>query len=389
MSSLKKIIKINPELFNTSGEKTRKNREKKTRPIQPLIINSNSLKKQLLNRIKEHKRKEKIDIDYKIQQPSSSTSNTINNDTTDEFYDSINYLSSLSKKHKEDNEKKKYDANLQIKREILASKTVKNPSIYNTNTNDALFVNLELPDELKEIRPETFAENINMNKIKINYSLDEAIPYGCLKGGIKPTYRNWQTTRKKYDTPIISYVQPIPEKQSITEREYKLDMIKKKLKNQEDEKLKLVNTIPIIEPIIKPIIEPIIEEHIIIEEPTLVPIINNSNNETPQSTIADKKFVKKTIKRKYTLGKSKLYRRVSILIKDKNTRKKIITAQKELKKKPINDVKNYLKEHGLIKVGSTAPNDVIRKTFESAMMTGDVVNKNKDTLLHNFLSDTQ
>ena len=258
MSSLKKIIKINPELFNTSGEKTRKNREKKTRPIQPLIINSNSLKKQLLNRIKEHKRKEKIDIDYKIQQPSSSTSNTINNDTTDEFYDSINYLSSLSKKHKEDNEKKKYDANLQIKREILASKTVKNPSIYNTNTNDALFVNLELPDELKEIRPETFAENINMNKIKINYSLDEAIPYGCLKGGIKPTYRNWQTTRKKYDTPILSYVQPIPEKQSITEREYKLDMIKKKLKNQEDEKLKLVNTIPIIEPIIKPIIEPII-----------------------------------------------------------------------------------------------------------------------------------
>ena len=384
MSSLKKIIKINPELFNTSGEKTRKNREKKTRPIQPLIINSNSLKKQLLNRIKEHKRKEKINIDYKIQQPSS-TSNTINNDnndTSDEFYDSINYLSSLSKKHKEDNEKKKYDDNLQLKREILASKTVKNPTIYNTNTNDALFVNLELPDELKEIRPETFAENINMNKIKINYSLDEVIPYGCLKGGIKPTYRNWQTTRKKYDTPIISYVQPIPEKQSITEREYKLDMIKKKLKNQEDEKLKLVNTI-----------EPIIEH--IIEKPTLVkntiepiPIINNSNNET-QSTIADKTFVKKTIKRKYTLGKSKLYRRVSILIKDKNTRKKIITAQKELKKKPINDVKKYLKEHGLIKVGSTAPNDVIRKTFESAMMTGDVINKNKDTLLHNFLSDTQ
>jgi len=51
---LKKTIKINPELFNIA-DKTRKNREKKSRPSIPVVVKPNSLKKELLNRIKEHK----------------------------------------------------------------------------------------------------------------------------------------------------------------------------------------------------------------------------------------------------------------------------------------------------------------------------------------------
>jgi uncharacterized membrane-anchored protein len=73
-----------------------------------------------------------------------------------------------------------------------------------------------------------------------------------------------------------------------------------------------------------------------------------------------------------------------VLIKDRDTRKRILHAQKELKKKPLNDVKKYLREHGLIKVGSNSPNDVIRKMYESSMLTGDIMNNNKDILLHNF-----
>ena len=73
--STKKIIKINPELFNMGSEKTKKQREKRERPSPSLIINSNSLKKQLLNRIKEHKIKEKSELDE--QNPNKSKDKNI------------------------------------------------------------------------------------------------------------------------------------------------------------------------------------------------------------------------------------------------------------------------------------------------------------------------
>ena len=416
--STKKIIKINSELFNIGGQKTKKQREKRERPSPSLIINSNSLKKQLLNRIKEHKIKEKSELDE--QNPNKSKDKNIGGgkqeEEMDEFYDSIHYLSSLSKKHKENNEKLKYDTNIQKNRESLARKTVKNPNIYVTPSDvnsgfqslqkpptivhpnpqihtyhnisshqNMPFVNLELPEELKETLNPTDNGSF-IEGIKLNYGVDNSVPYGCLKGGVKPTYRNWNLTKKHIPSipSIPSIPKIIPDKPVIiSERERKLDILKNRMKKQqEDDKLEkimisqnLIN-IPIQENESK-------NDHFTLTDTNIVDA-NIIINDKP---IVEKQFIKKTIKRKYTLGKSKIYRKVSILIKDKNTRKTVINAHKELKKKPINDVKKYLKEHGLIKAGSNAPNDVVRKIYESSMLTGDIINKNKDTLLHNFLSD--
>ena len=72
------------------------------------------------------------------------------------------------------------------------------------------------------------------------------------------------------------------------------------------------------------------------------------------------------------------------MIKDKHTRKKVLQAQKELKQKNMSDVKSYLKEHNLIKIGSHAPNDVLRKMYESSMLAGEITNSNPDNLIHNL-----
>ena len=361
----KKTIKINPELFQISSEKTRKNREKKTKTIIPTLIHPNTIKKQLLNKIKEHKAYEKSETDKK---KSDTDENSI---FGDEFRESIEYLSSLSKKQKE-----KPIAS------SLTPKTLKNHtsySEYSENSYSMPHVELDLPEELIAI-PIPNESPI----LKINASIDNNIPsYGCLKNGNKPTYRMWQQnqTRKNYEDkptqiPIHNTV--------VSEREKRLEILKNKMKEMEDEENdRELLTKPFIQPLSKTITPQLLP----IKNPTIVeePLFFQESEDLPEKPQIIS--IKKTIRRKYKLGKSIKHRKVGVLIKDKNTRKRIIDAQKELKKKSIQDVKKYLKDRGLVKAGSNAPNDVLRKTYESAMLSGDIANINRETLMHNFLNE--
>ena len=101
-----------------------------------------------------------------------------------------------------------------------------------------------------------------------------------------------------------------------------------------------------------------------------------------------RKTIKLTIKHVYTVGKSKVNRKVSVLVKNIRTRRNVQEAKKQLKNENLVEIKRYLKQHGMLKSGSSAPNDVLRAMYESAMLAGDVHNVNIGTKLHNYLEDT-
>ena len=54
----------------------------------------------------------------------------------------------------------------------------------------------------------------------------------------------------------------------------------------------------------------------------------------------------------------------------------------------MTEVRNYLLKNGFIKVGTNAPNDVLREMYESAqLMCGEIKNHNPDNLLYNYFND--
>ena len=396
-ASIKKTIQINPDLFNIHSNKTRKNRggesKSSTSLVKP-IISPNILKNKLLKRIKEHKRKEN---EPSLEKPKIAADL---NQYTDEFNDSIEYLQSLSKQKKIQDEKELYEK----KRESLQNKTLKNTHSYGYGYDYAGVpnVNIDLPDDLKESFISVNSQDTPIHINNTNLSKND-VPYGILKGGEKPTFREWNKTKRNLEvTDPNSAI--ILNSSTINEREKRLLLLKEKIKQKQlleakyNESLDSLENRLMTENLIQ---KPSSSSSLVVTSPTnsvvesLAPVLNSIENSIPlvpkereqEITTNKKRIFKKTIKRKYTLGKSKIKKSVAILVKDRFTRKKIISAQKELKKKPIHDVKKYLREHNLIKVGTNAPNDIIRKMYESAMLTGEVTNNNKDTLLHNFMKE--
>jgi hypothetical protein len=80
---------------------------------------------------------------------------------------------------------------------------------------------------------------------------------------------------------------------------------------------------------------------------------------------------------------------VSVLVKNSQTRKRIVDENKTIRKTDILEVKKYLRTRGFIKSGSAAPNNVLREMYESAVTSGDINNTNGDIHLHNYLEDTE
>ena len=314
--SSKKTIEISPELFSGNLSKTKKRREKKAKPKN--LLKPNTLKKALLKRIKEHASKNNNKLKEEKKQD-----NTFEN----EFDKHIDYLSSLSI----ENKKKKTQKNL---------------------SNKPSPVNVELPLELQERRqsidiknfkPMTIKNQESTPTVESSYKVSslKQPPYGCLKNGNKPTYRNWKKlTQKKKDT--VDIIEPVSKE--LSQREIRLEELRKRLKQNN--------------------------------------LDQQNNNQSKLETVTKRK----TCKRKYKFGKNADKKTVSVLIKNALTRKNIKQEYNILKNTPISEVKEYLKKKSMLKAGSLAPNDVLRKTYEQLHLSGDINNKNGEILIHNYVN---
>jgi len=415
-----KTILINPSLFSIGSSKTKKNREKNKNSIITPIISPNVLKNKLLKRIKEHKQRETENLDNNKKKLPTFKEDAIKNNTilgikepssySDEFSDSINYLQTLSKQKKVNEEKINNDIQKQKRKEELERRTVKNYDSLNSSSAINYQVNIDLPEELKQplinINTENFKTNTNAETFLIKPYTNDNVPYGILKGGLKPTYKDWTKTQRTNIVTNPTAALTIENHQvnrEKSERENRLYNLREKLKQKQIEETVNKNNDAMLSQnlIKKPIIENsvsnnnestsisnsnISNENANININTNIPTVSSQNNilNPNEEVIGVKRITKKTIKRKYTLGKSQIKKTIGVLVKDRATRKKVINAHKELKRKPINDVKTYLRDHNLIKVGSNAPNDVLRKLYESAMLAGEITNSNSEMLLHNF-----
>jgi len=267
-----KKIQFNAEAFQA--------KQKKPKSIKSsMIINQNSLKTKLLNRIKQSKNKKEVNIQLKPDIINGSSSSAEPAAVLDEFLSSMDYLSNIAK----------------------------TPPV-SPDHSPTTTVHLPIPVEIQED-----VEELSSTSPPLTYTIGRYDDKpGCLKNGLKQTYR--QFTRK--NACFAEASEPAPA------------------------------TPP------------------------------------PKPTT---KILKRTTHRKVTLGK--IGNKISVLIKNSDTRKKIKNAHNDLKCAPIGEVKEYLKKHFLLKSGSNAPSDILRNMYESAKLAGEITNKNEETLLHNFINN--
>ena len=117
--------------------------------------------------------------------------------------------------------------------------------------------------------------------------------------------------------------------------------------------------------------------------------ISEKDNHTQQSLgkLPNENTNKKILKRTFRIGKSIKEQKVSVLVSNKTIRKEISNNDITLKQTPMLDVRRYLVKHGLIKIGTSSPPDVLRQMYESAsLMCGNVINHNSETLMYNYLN---
>lgn len=366
-----KTISINPDIFSSfGGSNTRKKKpEKPLKVKEPSRKSDKTRKNEILRRIRENQEKKyKTLFDGKEQQAENTAASEFNNS----FDESVKFMETVV----ENREK----ANL--------NQTLKNREQPNNVQQSLLFNNdpslSKVGEQFNII--DTIVDS-NPEPTYTPFVIQPQPNYGCLKGGTLPTYRNY--TVKNVSRPSSMH-QTLSQPTSMQPSVHQI--ISQPTSMQQ----------PIIQ---QPIIQP---NNLEGGASALTPAPKNTVGRIRSSgeIIEMKKLreasleakknkqnifpkkVKKLMKRTYRVGRDKYKPAVGVLLPNKTIKNNVTTTAYMLKQTPIAEVRKFLLKTGFIKVGSAAPNDVLRKIYESIkLIDGDVKNYNPDNLLYNFFND--
>lgn len=343
----KKTLTINPDLFSFSNNTTRKKRSKKDDSggikikATPKKKNDTLKKKSILKMIRQHQEER-----YKnLFEEDKSTPKAKPDDSqfNKEFQEAKLFLENLTDKKEQTDKIKNYTL-----------KQYPNP-----NSNSMLF--RPALDTLSIIEPVVTSNN---PPVIIN-PVASAPKYGCLKNGSLPTYRNYMNQTRKQLPNMMgggTIINSHPTKSAPNN----------------------ITTMPLLGGASEAV------EKRINDSLSRVKQMNQTALKLQQMkrNIRPKKMKQKRTKRRtYKVGKSSVLPKISVLVSNKTIRNNISTKKQLLKQVNIQEIKSYLMKRGFIKVGSTAPNDVLRKMYESAIMIcGEIQNHNPENLLYNYMN---
>jgi hypothetical protein len=211
-----------------------------------------------------------------------------------------------------------------------------------SNTNSTVKDTDDLPVHVPE-EPESFLPSI---------FIKEAPPHGCLKNGTKPTFREW--ANKLINKPVETIKNMFGGGSGDSEGASA---------SASASSAESTNGGVVGGGARKTVSKPI---------------------DNPENVAGMRVKIRKTQKKKYRIGKHDDV--VGVLLKNKESQRHIQKQHLALKQKTIGEIRKHLYDHHLLKIGSNAPPDVLRRMYEDSILTGDVKNTNKGVLLHNFMS---
>jgi len=341
-----RVVKYNEDIFKVPS-KTQK-RKKPDKPIKVKNASNKSIRNNVLKEIRKHQEQK-----YNELLEDNTRVTNLADKFEDDFKDSVEFMEKLAKKHNE----------------TKLNATIKNHNASLENNfvvkEDADLIPVNIDENISVITPSHAPTTTSHAPTTTSYAptttsyaptttshaptSHEAVPiviapsptFGCLKNGALPTYRAYHNKTVK--------ALPQEPQQVIAER----------IKSP--------------------------TELLLIEKLKQREIESKAKNQ-----VKKQKKYKKLLRRTYRVGRDQYRPKVGVLLPNKTIRSNVTTKSYLLKQTPIDEIRKTLAKKGFIKAGSSAPNDVLRKIYESIqLIDGDVNNYNSDNLLHNFFNENK